>query len=204
MNIVYNCLSGEFKVVLTENCMCHCSITKMSKSKSPYTKNYTKKEINKILNIKINSKNEVVYFMNLKKRGPIWLVQQDIAKQTKGSIFFNNLRSQCERIPDDLTSHKQIMDRATLMSESELSVSFEVRINNDKSTLLIFPMNYKWKSFQGHLVKTIAQDIVNTYKKMHYLPITPQNVLHDIDQVCFILFFVHCIYIYLWLRNCVK
>ena len=168
-----------------------------------YSSPYTKSEINKLLDIGLGGQNDILYHVSLNNGGAEWKLHTEIATQTKSSPFWNNLICKCKTIPSKLKSHKDLMERAELMSQSVLSVSFEVTVNDDPSSLIIFPMIYEWNNFRGHPIRYFAKDIVSTYKKMSDLPINPDNYIININQVCDILFFVHYISIDLYLRNCV-
>ena len=146
-------------------------------------------DIKDILNARF-AKNEVHYLLDLYGHSQnIWHPHTNIASQTKTSQSFNDWIRTCDKIPSKLKCHKDLMSYSRNMEGKYIAFCLEVYVNNEASSMIMFPVQYDFCYFAGIQVGTIVKSILKRYKeKFDYLPIRPNGIVKNITDVCFVSF----------------
>ena len=154
------------------------------------TKKYRLQDLGDLEDVKMKD-GEVKYLFDdrqdpEKKR---WIPSTSIAIATKNSKSFNKHLRSCKMVPSRYKSHKDLEKYAQSMKGKWFGFSFEVYVNEEVSSQIMFTAGYTIRYFAGLPVCTIVKDILNQYKKeFYFLPIRPNGIFKNVSDVCFVFF----------------
>lgn len=129
--------------------------TKKRSRKIQKKKALSKADIQNVFDAKIvsnDSSNIVQYQLLLSDNSISWTKCKRIAPQTRKSSFFSTMIEQCDNIPDDLSSHRELVKRARFLLNHLLSLSIDVTVNEDVSSLIMFQTQYNMVFFKEFLL----------------------------------------------------
>lgn len=158
-----------------------------------HTKKYTLQDLVDLESVKMENGN-VAYLFDAgqgpdKKR---WILSTNIAAATRNSKSFNNHLKGCKMVPSRYKNHKDLFEYAKRMKSKFFGFCFEVYVNEEVSSQIMFPASYAIRYFAGLPVRVIVQDILKQYKdEFYFLPIRSNGIFKKVSDVCFVFFFLN-------------